>query len=198
MPDYDVWIDPTNKRVVVNGTICLREGQLEMFSCPKGTKEHEAIVAADTKAYAVHAALLAIGAQPGSPAQFDPVYKPAAGQEIEITVVWTDSKGNVHRDRAQDWILNAKTGKDARYPVGLRRQRLLDERSHRRKALPRRARRLHLRLQFRQRHARPADRKQPGQRRAPLPSLHRPHPPARHQSPPSPNAKGQKVGHAVA
>jgi len=116
MPEYDVWIDPKNKRVVLDGTVCLREGQLEMFACTKGTKEHEAIVAADTKAYAVHAALLAVGAQSGTPVQFQPTYKPATGSEIEITVVWTDKGGAVHRDKAQDWIRNAKTGKAMEFP----------------------------------------------------------------------------------
>ncbi len=116
MPGYDVWIDAKNKRVVLDGTICLRQGQLEMFACLKGTKEHEAIVAADTKAYAVHAALLAVGAEAGTPVQFKPTYKPATGSEIEITVVWTDKNGTVHRDRAQDWIRDAKTGKAMQYP----------------------------------------------------------------------------------
>ncbi len=116
MPGYDVWIDPANKRVVLDGTVCLREGQLEMFACTKGTKEHESVVAADTKAYAVHAGLLAVGAQVGTPAQFQPTYKPATGSEIDISVIWTDKNGTVHRDRAQDWIKNVKTGKAMEYP----------------------------------------------------------------------------------
>src|SRR5262245_37980507 len=115
VPGDDVWIDPTYKRVVVDGTICLREGQLEMFACTRGTKEHESIVAADTKAYAVHAGLLAVGAQVGTPVQFTPTYKAATGTEIEITVIWTDTTGTVHRERAQDWIRNVKTGKPMTY-----------------------------------------------------------------------------------
>ena len=116
LPDQDVWIDPKNKRVVMDGTICLREGQLEMFACPRGTKEHESIVAVDTKAKAVHAALLALGAEVGTPVQYQPSYKPATGSEIDISVVWTDKSGTVHRDRAQDWIRNVKTGKAMEFP----------------------------------------------------------------------------------
>jgi hypothetical protein len=116
MPDYDVWIDPKNKRVVMDGVVCLREGQLEMFACTKGTKEHESIVAVDTKAYAVHAALLAVGAEVGTPVQFRPAYKAATGTEIEITAIWTDKNGTVHRDRAKDWIRNVKTGKPLEFP----------------------------------------------------------------------------------
>ncbi len=113
---YDVWIDPAHKRVVVDGTVCLREGQLEMLSCPRGTKEHESIIAADTRAYAVHAGLLAVGAEAGTPVQFRPDYKPATGSEIEIELVWTDKDGKVHRDRAQNWIRNVQTGKALEQP----------------------------------------------------------------------------------
>jgi hypothetical protein len=113
---YDAWIDPNNKRLVVDGTVCLREGQLEMFACPKGTKEHESVVAVDVRAYVVHAGLLAVGAVAGSPAEFQPEYKPATGSEIEITVIWTDRKGVEHRDRAQDWVRNLKTHKALEYP----------------------------------------------------------------------------------
>ena len=40
----DVWFDKKRKAVVVDGQVCLREGQLEMFACPKGTKEHESVL----------------------------------------------------------------------------------------------------------------------------------------------------------
>src|SRR5437762_345434 len=40
----DIWLDTKRKAVVVDGQVCLREGQLEMFACPKGTKEHESVV----------------------------------------------------------------------------------------------------------------------------------------------------------
>ena len=116
MEGYDVWIDPAHKRIGVDGTVCLREGQLEMFACPRGTKEHESIVAADTMAYAVHAGLLAVGAKVGTPVEFQPTYKPATGTEIDIQIVWRDRNGNVHRDRAQDWIRNLNTGKPLEHP----------------------------------------------------------------------------------
>jgi hypothetical protein len=116
MKDYDVWIDPAHKRIVVDGSVCLREGQLEMFACPRGTKEHESIVAVDTLAYAVHAGLLAVGAEAGTPVQYQPAYKPATGTEVDVQVVWRDKNGNVHRNRAQDWIRNIKTGKPMEHP----------------------------------------------------------------------------------
>ncbi len=113
--DYDVWIDPKRKLVVVDGRVCLREGQLEMFACPKGTKEHESIVSVDSKAQYVHAGLLAVGAKPGRPVQFDPEYSPATGTKIEILVLWVDPEGKRHKMRAQEWITNLKTDKPMAY-----------------------------------------------------------------------------------
>lgn len=112
LPDADLWIDKARKRVVMDGEIAMRQGQLEMFACIKNTKEHESIVAVDVEAMAIHAALLALGAAPGSPAQFRPEYKPASGTTIDITVIWTDPKGVVQRRRAQEWVRNSKTQKD--------------------------------------------------------------------------------------
>jgi hypothetical protein len=115
MSGYDVWIDPVNKRVVLDGVVCLREGQLEMLACVKGTKEHESILAVDTKAFAVHAGLLAVGAEVGMPVQFQPAYKPATGTQVDINLIWTDKNGQVHRDRAQDWVRNVQTGEPMEY-----------------------------------------------------------------------------------
>jgi len=111
MPDANAWVDMKHKRVVLDGAVCLNRGQLEMFACLANTKEHESIVSVPIKAFTVHAALLSVGAKPGAPAQFQPVYKPPTGTEIEITVIWTDDEGKVQRAKAQDWVKNVKTGK---------------------------------------------------------------------------------------
>lgn len=116
MPDYDVWIDPAHKRVVMDGTVVLTRGLLELFACVKGTKEHEAILSIDTKAYAVHAGLLAVGAKAGTPVQFQPTYKPATGSQIDVTLVWTDKDGKVRRDSAQNWIRDLKTKQAMKIP----------------------------------------------------------------------------------
>ncbi len=110
MPAGKVWLDPKNKRIVMVGEVCLREGQLEMFACLKGTKEHESILAVPTKAQVVHAALVALGAEPGAPAQFIPQYAPARGPIIDVTLFWTDAAGKRQQAKAQDWIRNVKTG----------------------------------------------------------------------------------------
>jgi len=61
-PVYPVWIDNENKQVVMLGEICQTNVPLEMFACPRGTKEHESIVEVPTESYIVHSGLLAGGA----------------------------------------------------------------------------------------------------------------------------------------
>ncbi|MEX0937708.1 MAG: YdjY domain-containing protein [Pirellulales bacterium] len=109
VPEHDLWVDREKKRVYIDGRICLRRGQLEMFACPQGTKEHESIVAANTKAQVAHAALLLVGAKVGQPVQFSPEYVPASGTVIEVYVIWKDAEGKQHRVPAQEWIRNTRT-----------------------------------------------------------------------------------------
>jgi hypothetical protein len=115
-PVLPVWLDMNEKAVLVDGQICLREGMLEMFACTRNTKEHESIVSANTKAKIVHAGLLRLGAESGTPVQFRPTYKPPTGTEIDVLVRWVDEKGKPHEVRAQDWIKDMKTGKPMTYP----------------------------------------------------------------------------------
>jgi hypothetical protein len=111
----DVWLDKERKAVVVDGQVCLREGQLEMFACPKGTKEHESIVSLMCKAEEVHAGLLAAGAKPGTTVSFSPEYKAATGQIVDVYVLWKDADGGKHQARAQDWIKDIKQQKAMRH-----------------------------------------------------------------------------------
>jgi hypothetical protein len=107
-----VWIDTKRKLVVVDGEVAVREGFLEMFACPQGTKEHESVVAVYSKAYVVHTGLLAVGAVPGKPVQFDPEYRRAEGPIVDIYILWRDAKGEKHSVKAQEWVRNTKTQKE--------------------------------------------------------------------------------------
>ncbi|HTU25440.1 MAG TPA: YdjY domain-containing protein [Pirellulales bacterium] len=111
LPDANAWIDGKNHRVVIDGVVCLRNGTLEMLACLTNTKEHESVVAVDVPAHVIHAALMAVGAKPGSPAKFRPEFSAAHGTPIDITMVWQDEKKQRHTARAQEWVRNVRTNK---------------------------------------------------------------------------------------
>ncbi len=99
-----VFIDAAGKRLFLKTQVVLRRGQLEMLCCLKQTKEHESILAVDSKAYVVHAGLLALGAKPGRPVQFVPEFRPPTGQRIDIFARWLDADGRERRVPAQKWV----------------------------------------------------------------------------------------------
>ena len=103
-------VNGKTRRVVVDAYVCLREGALEEFLCRRFTKEHESILAADIDARDLHQALVLAGAEPGSPAEFEPAYKPAHGSHIKITVEY-EKDGKTISLPAQQWIRDVNTKK---------------------------------------------------------------------------------------
>jgi hypothetical protein len=105
-------------RVGLACEVCLRVGPLEEFMCKRGTKEHESIVRIDADVRMIHLALVAAGAEKGTPTQFidpkteQPKYKPATGTKINVIVHYTrDGKKYTHP--AQEWVIDRdKTKKD--------------------------------------------------------------------------------------
>jgi hypothetical protein len=65
---------------------------------------------------AVQAGLIAVGAQPGSPVQFQPEFKPASGPEVEVTVYWNRADGEVQQARGQDWVRSFRTKEAMTHP----------------------------------------------------------------------------------
>lgn len=110
-PRDAVWIDVPGKRVVVGGEVVIDRGPIEVFACPRGTKEHEAIVATRSTAQLVHVGLLAIGLDPGHPVVFSPEPRPAEGPRVDVRVRWQEADGTMREVRAADWIRNTRTGK---------------------------------------------------------------------------------------
>jgi len=102
-----VLLDKARKRLLLKTKVVLREGLLEMLCCLKMTKEHESILSIDSKAYVVHAGLLALGMKTGTPVKYMPKFQPPTGQELQIFVNWTDKKGKSHRADARTWIRTA-------------------------------------------------------------------------------------------
>ena len=100
----------SRRRVLVNGYICLREGELEQLVMRKNTKEHEAIIAVDADARKIHEALNLAGAVEGRPVRYTPTYQPATGQTIKVSIRYED-KGRLVTVPGQSWVKNFHTGK---------------------------------------------------------------------------------------
>ncbi|MDR1269083.1 MAG: undecaprenyl-diphosphate phosphatase [Planctomycetaceae bacterium] len=111
-PKDRIWITPDGRSVVVLGRIALREGFLELLACRIGTKEHESIISVRVKPFLIHAALLAVGAEPGKPVQQTPQFVPPSGDEIEIIVRWNNPDGHRKETLAQDWVWDAGNSKE--------------------------------------------------------------------------------------
>lgn len=99
-----IWISADKKSLILNGTIVLREGLLELFACRRRSKEHESIVAIPVAPRLIHAGLLVIGADVGHPAIFEPKFSPPKGDAIRILVRWRDETGKIKSADARDWI----------------------------------------------------------------------------------------------
>lgn len=102
-PENRIWINRDEQVVIIDGFVVQRQVPLELFACPVGTKEHEAIVAVFARAQLVHAGLLAINAKPGSTSTFEP-FKPATGTTIRVYALWFDKDGKPQGTLAQNWI----------------------------------------------------------------------------------------------
>lgn len=105
-PKDRIWIMPDGKSVILLGRVALREGLLELLACRISTKEHESIISVRIKPFLIHAALLAVGAEPGKPVQVYPEFVAPTGEEIEIRVRWQDEDGKIQEALAQDWVLD--------------------------------------------------------------------------------------------
>jgi hypothetical protein len=86
------------------GEVCQQDVPLELFACSRGSKEHESVVSVPTAAYVLHAGLLALGAEAGSPVRFDPQFQPPTGSIIEVKIRWRTEEGVIREAHAQDWV----------------------------------------------------------------------------------------------
>jgi hypothetical protein len=110
-PNVILEVQGKKRRVIVRSRVCLRKGQLELFLCRKNTKEHEAILTAEVDGRDIHTALIAAGAEAGSPVKFVPRYTPATGQTIKVSVRYK-KRGATVVESARKWVRNAKTRKE--------------------------------------------------------------------------------------
>lgn len=105
-------INVQERCVDVESSVCLHRGALELVACTKGTKEHESIVAIQAKPMHIHAALLLLGAKPGSPATrqqlgdkserwFD---VPPSGGPVDVFLVLKDKEGTLVEHPISEFI----------------------------------------------------------------------------------------------
>ncbi len=114
-----VSIDWAAKEVLLAGEVVLRSGDLELFACSPGTKEHESIVRVQARPTHIFQALGLIGLESGHPAYFDNDQKtviPAQGQRLEIAVRWRQD-GQRRAVPIEQWLYD-KARKAPAGPVG--------------------------------------------------------------------------------
>lgn len=128
-----VTINVQERCVDVEGSVCLHRGALELVACTKGTKEHESIVAIEAKPMHLHAALLLLGAKPGSPAtrqqlgdQAERWFEvPPSGGPVDVFLVLKDNEGKLVEHPISDFIApsakrsghSASPDKPAKFPT---------------------------------------------------------------------------------
>jgi len=89
---------------------------LEQFVCKRGTKDHESPIVTDAAPSHIHAALLLLGAEPGSPATWTypdgvPTVSPPTGPEVDVLFIVDGAEVD-----PRNWAVDRTTG--ARFPAG--------------------------------------------------------------------------------
>jgi hypothetical protein len=110
-----VTINLAERCVDLDGKICLGKGMLELVACTNGTKEHESIVAIESRPMHIHTALLLLGADPGNPAirrKSDGddnrlLFVPPQGDAIDVLLVFPDKSGKLSEHPIYEFISRA-------------------------------------------------------------------------------------------
>lgn len=88
---------------------------LEQIVCTPDTKEHESLVVASVKPSHVHAALLALGYQPGTPATWRDegnkvIPEAPRGDGLGVQFIYVDASGATRTETPAQWIASATNG----------------------------------------------------------------------------------------
>jgi hypothetical protein len=103
-PEGTVYLDSTRRQLLLRTEVACPDCILEMALVPEGNREHETILRIRSKAFVIHAGLLALGLQPGKPASFSPDFTAPTGPVISITAVWLNDQGQRQQRPLQEWI----------------------------------------------------------------------------------------------
>ena len=105
-------IDREQREVRVRCQALRVDMPLEFFCVLAGTADHETVLRTAAKPSEIHAALLALGLEPGNPLRFvaaDKSWIPPSGPPLSIRVEWEED-GQTRSERAGRLIRNMKTG----------------------------------------------------------------------------------------
>lgn len=102
-----VTVDRSAREVRVQAVVVLEEGWLEQVVCLEGTREHESVLVTPAPASLIHAGLLAIGLEPGSPGRWERIdgdldLVPPSGDAVDVDVV--DPRTDQRLD-VEDWMM---------------------------------------------------------------------------------------------
>ncbi|MEP0843560.1 MAG: hypothetical protein HRF43_12730 [Phycisphaerae bacterium] len=108
-------IDWRERQVEVQVTVILRQGDLELFACSPGNREHEAIVRIEARPTHLYQALGLIGLTPGRPMRYDEneKYIPATGDAVDLDIAYT-LNGQPRREPIEHWLERV----DGKGPLG--------------------------------------------------------------------------------
>jgi len=84
-----LWADRSRGEVVVDARVATREGWLEQLVCKAGTREHESLLVVAIRPSLLHAALLFVGVQPGTPG----IWREEQGKDGAWSIAYTSPVG---------------------------------------------------------------------------------------------------------
>ncbi|MFT3785528.1 MAG: YdjY domain-containing protein [Tepidisphaeraceae bacterium] len=109
-----VQVDVEHKRVRIECQAIMVEQPLEFFCVVRNGPEHETVLRTDAKPSHIHAALLMLGLQPGSPATYDEAKKEwhaPHGPAVKVSVEFKKSDGTLVTLPAEQLMRDIKTHK---------------------------------------------------------------------------------------
>ncbi|MSR69185.1 MAG: hypothetical protein EXS17_02425 [Phycisphaerales bacterium] len=107
-------VNRTRNEVIIRAQVAARIGWMEQIVCKAGTREHESLLVVEVAPRIIHAALLALGCEPGSPGTWqesspenDGVsafeLKPPTGSRLDVLVRYTRD-GALIEVPVSDWL----------------------------------------------------------------------------------------------
>ncbi len=102
------------RRVELDGKVCLQEGPIEYLAVLSGGKEHESILSFDCRAVDLNLAMIGLGYKAAGPTRKADDPNILRGDPVYLSVEWTDAEGKARRIRAEELLHNQGTKKPMR------------------------------------------------------------------------------------